>query len=254
MRKRLFRAPWSLPHGHPWTDEEYVDSWIRELDARGPGRRCRYERGVRKLALKPDSEARVLELGIGWGDKAAQLLVAHPRVRLVGVDVSEPMLVRARTRLAAWSDRVELHRRDLAGPDALLGLGSFDAAISSMTLHHLSSTSIRRLYADIATSMRSAGVLVEIDRFEPPDSGRARVLHRIGFSPLGRIGPLRRAVDRLGIEIESRGGVGGDRPTRMRLVDRIAMLEAAGFTCTFDSDPVAVTLVARRTDSSSIDR
>lgn len=65
LRKRLFRAPWSPPHGHPWTDEEYVDSWIRQLEARGPGRRRRYERGVRTLALEPDSEARVLELGIG---------------------------------------------------------------------------------------------------------------------------------------------------------------------------------------------
>jgi hypothetical protein len=40
----------------------------------------------------------------------------------------------------------------------------------------------------------------------------------------------------------------------MRIVDRIAMLEAAGFACTFDSGPAAVTLVARRIGPSSIGR
>ncbi len=254
MRKRLLRAPWSLPHEHPWLDDEYVDTWIRKQEAAGSKRGRRYRRGVHGLELEGDSRARILELGIGWGDQAAQMLDAYPGIRLVGVDVSEPMLVRARARLAAWSDRVELHRRDFAAPDALLGLGAFDGAISSMTLHHLPATAIRRLYADIARSIRSEGVFVDVDRFEPPDSIWSRVLHRIGFSPLRCIGPLRRMVDGLGVDIERGSGAGIDRPTRMRLVDRIAMLEAAGFACTFESNPVAVTLVARRAGPSSVDR
>jgi SAM-dependent methyltransferase len=230
-----------------------IRGWTRNTSNAGFGNPRRADR-IDGLELERDSDARILELGIGWGDQAAQLLEAYPRIRLVGVDVSGPMIARAEERLAPWSDRVELHRRDLADPDALIGLGRIDGAISSMTLHHLSAKSVRRLYAAIAASMRSEGVLVEIDRVERPDSRWAGILHRIGFSPLRVIGPLRRAFDRLGVEVESCGVRGGDRSAGMRIVDRIAMLEAAGFACTFDSGPAAVTLVARRIGPSSIDR
>ena len=68
---------------------------------------------------------KVVDLGCSTATTLCLLgqAIPDPTVRLIGVDSSEPMLEKAREKLARFglADRVELVRRDLAGPLDLSG-------------------------------------------------------------------------------------------------------------------------------------
>jgi trans-aconitate 2-methyltransferase len=80
------------------------------------------------LVLQGDET--VLDLGIGTGNVAVQLLERLPHGRVIGVDGSAAMVEAARARLPA--DRVTVVQGDLLALD--LGLVA-DAAVSSATFH-----------------------------------------------------------------------------------------------------------------------
>jgi tRNA (cmo5U34)-methyltransferase len=79
-----------------------------------------------------------LVLGIGGDDSQSQGVL---------VDVSEPMLSRASVNLAPFAGRWQIVRGDLGSPDWRAGLleGQYDAVVSGLAIHHLSSTRKREL-------------------------------------------------------------------------------------------------------------
>ena len=100
----------------------------------------------------------VLDLCCGTGLLADELLARG--YRIVGVDASEAMLVRARERLGRWVDgpRVELHRLKL--PELALD-EVFDAAVSTFDgLNYLTSDELRLTLRAVARSLRPGGWLV----------------------------------------------------------------------------------------------
>ncbi len=57
-------------------------------------------------------EAAILDVGCGTGEIAARLAELFPRARILGVDLLEPHLERARERCRAYGPRVEFRRGD----------------------------------------------------------------------------------------------------------------------------------------------
>jgi tRNA threonylcarbamoyl adenosine modification protein (Sua5/YciO/YrdC/YwlC family) len=107
---------------------------------------------------------RVLELGTGTGETARRLLARHADARLVGIDVSEPMLAAARALLPA--DRVELRAASLEDD---LPRGPFDLVASALCVHHLAGAAKAELFARIRDVLAPGGRLVLADVVVPAD-------------------------------------------------------------------------------------
>jgi len=106
----------------------------------------------------PREARRILDLGTGDGRLLALLRVDRPGSVGVAVDVSEPMLERARQRFAGLP--VELLGHDLAKP--LPDLGRFDAVVSSFAIHHLEDERKRSLYAEVFARLEPGGVFANL--------------------------------------------------------------------------------------------
>ncbi len=100
----------------------------------------------------------VLDLATGTGRFAVGLAQAFPHVRVVGTDLSLPMLLRAREKLQGDSRRV-----GLANADAFrmpFSDGTFDNMVTFLFLQHFDGTCRQRVYAEIRRLLRPGGVLV----------------------------------------------------------------------------------------------
>jgi tRNA (cmo5U34)-methyltransferase len=104
---------------------------------------------------------RVLELGTGTGETALRVLAQHPEARWVGVDSSEPMLARARERLA----EADLRLQQL---DDELPPGPFDLVVSALAVHHLDGAGKQELFSRLAGVVRRGGYFVFGDVVVPP--------------------------------------------------------------------------------------
>jgi len=106
------------------------------------------------------SAARILDLGIGTGETARQVLELHPGAALVGVDASPEMLAAAR---AALPD-ADLRQGRL---EDALPEGPFDVVVSALAIHHLDSSGKRDLFARVRDIVAPGGVFVLADVVVP---------------------------------------------------------------------------------------
>jgi SAM-dependent methyltransferase len=128
-------------------------------------------------ALPADRPLEIVDVACGGGDitiALASLLArklaradaraATPRVRAVGIDLSERAIERARAaaaRLPAGSGAtVEFAVRDVLGE----GLPPCDIAVSSLFLHHLDDPAAAAVLRSMATAARLGGVVSDLVR------------------------------------------------------------------------------------------
>jgi SAM-dependent methyltransferase len=105
-------------------------------------------------ALVPDvAGKRVLDAGCGAGAYAGWL--ADEGAEVVGVDVSEAMLARARERAG---DRVEFRRHDLSDPLAFAEDDGFDGVVSGLALSYVEDW--RSVFAEFARVLTDGGFVV----------------------------------------------------------------------------------------------
>ncbi len=104
-----------------WDPDTYLD-WVR-------GEVPRYdELQAATIDAIPGSPGRVLELGIGTGETARNLLERHPDAAVTGLDSSAEMVFRARE----LGIEVRLARMEDPLPD-----GPWDLVIAVLSVHHL---------------------------------------------------------------------------------------------------------------------
>lgn len=92
-------------------------------------------RGISRLLPEGGT---LLDLGCGSGRLLSRLAQGRPDARLIGLDLSEPMLATGRELLEreGLSERVELRRGDITTFDSDI-LDSFDVVSCNFTLHQL---------------------------------------------------------------------------------------------------------------------
>ena len=105
-----------------------------------------------ELSLRGDET--VVDAGCGTGRLTAKLLEKLPRGRVIALDVSEPMLAKARTELARFGDQVEFHRVDLGNLQLQL---EADLIFSTATFHWIAAHDA--LFRGLARLLKPGGKL-----------------------------------------------------------------------------------------------
>jgi tRNA (cmo5U34)-methyltransferase len=143
-----------------WDPETYLAQMLAEI----PGFE-ELEDAVAALA----TGSNILELGTGTGETAVRVLARNPGARWTGIDASEAMLARARTRLPHDAD---LRTQRLEDP---LPKGPVDLVVSVLAIHHLDGDGKRDLFTrvcrltsnfvigDVVVPERPEDAAIEID-------------------------------------------------------------------------------------------
>jgi SAM-dependent methyltransferase len=159
-----------------WHDEEKVSAYVERVGTLP--QRLAGEAALSEVL--PSSPRRALDLGCGDGRLTGVLLDARPDLeQVVAVDVSQPMLLRARTRFAS-DGRVDVREWDLADP--IDPLGTYDVIVSGFAIHHLADARKRALYGEAARSLVPGGVFANLEVVASPTPK----LHAAFRSAIGR--------------------------------------------------------------------
>lgn len=108
--------------------------------------------------LRPNGSERILDVACGTGELERRVMEVHPAQAIVGADLTEAMLVRARTKLAAWP-HVVFYQADSAAlpfPDA-----SFDCVITCSAFHYMRHP--EQVMAEFSRVLAPGGRLILID-------------------------------------------------------------------------------------------
>ncbi len=116
-----------------------------------------YQRAVEAI---PQGAKRILELGAGTGLLSAEVAKAFPEADLVLVDAAPAMLEQAMQRLADCRQvQYELLDYREALPE-----GTYDAVLSSLSIHHLTHEGKRSLFERVYGVLRAGGVFANADQ------------------------------------------------------------------------------------------
>jgi tRNA (cmo5U34)-methyltransferase len=109
----------------------------------------------------PQNTKRVLDLGTGDGRLLALVKLNNPSVEGLALDFSGPMIELAQKRFADDKHvRIVKHDFNLPLP---LELGSFDAVVSSLAIHHLTHPRKKQLYQEIFNLLNPKGVFCNLE-------------------------------------------------------------------------------------------
>jgi SAM-dependent methyltransferase len=166
------------------TARDWIERWDRQQEESLPDREDRFTAlidAVEEATGRPDPL--VLDLGCGPGSLSVRLLDRLPHATVIGIDADPVSLTLAQ---AAYSGRAGLRLVDLdlrvPGWSARLGLDRpADAAVSTTALHWLRENELRAMYAELATVLAPAGLLLNGDHFTL-DAKESPVLARLDLA------------------------------------------------------------------------
>jgi SAM-dependent methyltransferase len=121
------------------------------------------------------SQGRILDLACGPADITVRFARAYPEAEIVGLEGSPPMLALGRQRVAAagLDDRVGFAHMVLPDPD-LAQLGTFDAVVSTNSLHHFHDPSM--LWEAMRATARPGACLFVQDLYRPESPEQAQAI------------------------------------------------------------------------------
>lgn len=140
-----------------WTDPTQVEWYLKRIGTLPP--RIAGEEVLRDVL--PETPRSVLDLGCGDGRLTALALEARPSIeRALAVDVSDPMIERARARFRG-DERVVVESFDMN--DSIASLGGFDLVLSGFAVHHLENGRKGELLAEVSAQLRGNGLFANLD-------------------------------------------------------------------------------------------
>jgi ubiquinone/menaquinone biosynthesis C-methylase UbiE len=168
---------------HDWHSSDYVSEWITRDTTRDGERRPLLQQMLSAAPLPRDAALEVLDVGAGYGVVSEEVLQAFPAARITLQDYSQPMLDRARQRLADHSDRLHYVLCDLTDPSWPKRVGGpFDLAVSAIALHNLRDPEkIFACYRTIHDLLKPHGCFLNCDRFVDGVEPHLGALREAGF-------------------------------------------------------------------------
>jgi SAM-dependent methyltransferase len=216
---------------HDWTSEAYVDEWVRRQQSEDPARAERFQLMCDLFPFTRDAAVTILDLGAGYGPVSMFILDRYPRATCIAQDGSEPMLKRARKRMAAYGERFKTHHSDLfAGNWLPRQFGPFAAAVSSSCLHNLRDFKrIGEIYGEVWEHLPSEGVFLNLDLINAPTAGLQERYLSVAAARREREGTAGKDVEAMvqgGGRSRAEGATG---PHPAGLDQHLAALRAVGF-------------------------
>lgn len=106
----------------------------------------------------------VLDLGCGPANQLAMIARLNPDVRFVGIDLSEPMLQRARELTTAQQlTNVSFHQGSITDLSEFAS-SSVDAVMSTVVLHHLpDQAALQKTFSEAARVLKKGGGVYMVD-------------------------------------------------------------------------------------------
>jgi len=168
---------------HDWHSSDYVSEWITRDTTRDRERRPLLQQMLSLAPFLPEAALEVLDVGAGYGVVSEEVLQAFPAARITLQDYSQPMLARARQRLADHSDRLRYVLCDLRDPSWPQQVGGpFDLAVSAIALHNLRDPEkIFACYRAIHDLLKPGGCFLNCDRFVEGLEPHLAELREAGF-------------------------------------------------------------------------
>ncbi|MBX3054230.1 MAG: class I SAM-dependent methyltransferase [Caldilineaceae bacterium] len=169
---------------HEFHDPVYAQDWANRFVPTRP-RQALFDLMVEQITSRCPGNAHIVELGIGPGYLAWEILGRIPGVSYEGVDFSEAMFAIARARLAAFAGRIVYTRADLTDGVWSARLSRQpDAIVSTWALHDLGAEAhIAAVYGQARAVLPTGGLLLNGDFVKPDESN-------FDYEP-GRITPSR---------------------------------------------------------------
>lgn len=141
-----------------WSDGERVAEYLsREI----PHRHLAEEMLLDAL---PGRVERFVDLGCGDGRLLALVRGRHPDAEAIGLDLSAPMLKRARDRFME-DPLIELSGHDLQARLPKLGISR--VVVSGLAIHHLEDARKQELFREIHALLPAEGVFANLDLVLP---------------------------------------------------------------------------------------
>lgn len=146
-------------------------AWDRQQTGYLPHRERRFDAMLDVLEAVVGSTPLALDFACGPGSISQRLLERLPQARAIAVDLDPVLLALGEGARGTMDGRLTWMQDDLRSPDwsAPLGVGRFDAALSSTAVHWLTADELATVYGQIATILRPGGIVLIADNmtFEP---------------------------------------------------------------------------------------
>ncbi len=149
-----------------WKSQEKVDDWVSGMREWLPFADETLSLMTQLLQSRGRTVNRCLDLGAGEGVIAEIVLRSFPDSEVMLVDFSDAMLEAAGSRLAEYSDRIQLVKADLSNSGWVAAIQSemkYDAVLSAFCIHHLEHERKRELYGEAFELLGPDGVFINLD-------------------------------------------------------------------------------------------
>ncbi|GAC1474937.1 MAG: hypothetical protein NVS2B12_27470 [Ktedonobacteraceae bacterium] len=161
-----------------WSESDSA-SFIDLAEIFVPGRTEQIAALLHLVPAQVDEHFTIVELASGEGKLAEAILEKFSACHYVALDGSELMRTRMATRLARFSDRLEIRPFDIAEQAWRTTLPSpLRCVLSSLCVHHLSSQGKLELFRDMAAHLEPNGALLLADIIEPATPHVAQLFAR----------------------------------------------------------------------------
>jgi tRNA (cmo5U34)-methyltransferase len=172
------------------------------------------------LRCLPDEPRAFVDLGCGTGYFTEVIFETFPLIRGKGIDGSEAMLERARSRFQSGDRDLELRCELLQSVDWST-LGATQLVFSAFAIHHLSDDEKRGLFRQIFEHIEPNGRFILFDSFRPDDPIADELVERLTCLDIQR-----RVRDAKGTEVPLERIIARDREVKAAEGDQEASFEA----------------------------
>jgi SAM-dependent methyltransferase len=154
---------------------EWLGKWDVMQDAYVPGRRVAFRLMAEILADRFPKRCRVADIGAGTGTLAEEILNRVPGSTVLCLDVEPFVLAGARKRLEPFGERARVVRCDFRKEDFTTEITegterktdeSFEAVVSSTTLHWFGEQILQRIYAWASGTLVERGMFLNADHIQ----------------------------------------------------------------------------------------